>query len=364
MIRSSRHSGLVVLAWGYAGLASIMIKRAVVTKPQAHRSPWQGFLAPMLLASLGLHGLFLLMPTGGSSEAPIPPPDPEQDSIAITRVPPAGTADPAATSAPGGAAPTASVPAPLALRPQTQNLETVRRTAPAPRQAAPPSRQPVPQPSASRSPRPAPSVQLPQPAQPLATQPQPSAPAANSRAAAPQSAPAPAPSAPASQPLFNGNVGERLLAYVATLNLPQAQIDQAADFIQDRFAYNPSAVTRETFNTNQSTWVSNIRQDTGLADLSPEINRANFSTVYPQRVCLVEAPKDINIGAVVNSNGSWRGQPALLKSSGYGALDRKALQEIQTHTFPPTDGLKAYVLTIETTVDYGPRPCLDPNTKP
>ncbi|PSN06736.1 hypothetical protein C7293_30800, partial [filamentous cyanobacterium CCT1] len=50
------------------------------------KSPWQILLAPMLLASLGLHGLFLVMPTGVSSEAPIPPPDPEQDSIAITRV--------------------------------------------------------------------------------------------------------------------------------------------------------------------------------------------------------------------------------------------------------------------------------------
>ncbi|MGB3202824.1 MAG: hypothetical protein WBA99_18100 [Nodosilinea sp.] len=329
-----------------------MIKRAVVTKPQTQRSPWRGVIAPMLLASLGLHGLFLLMPTGVSSEAPIPPPDPEQDSIAITRVPPAGTADPAATSAPGAVAPTASVPAPSPIRPQ-QSPQAISRTAPAPRQAAPRSQQP--QRSAARSPR---------PTQPPNPQPQPTAPAANPRATAPQSAPSPAPSAPASQPLFNANVGERLLAYVATLDLPQTQIDQAAEFIQDRFAYDASAVTRETFNANQSAWVSKIRQDTGLADLSSEINRTDFLTVYPQRVCLVEAPKALSIGAVVNPDGSWRGQPTLLRSSGYGALDRKALQEIQAHTFPPTDGLTAYVLTVETTVDYGPRPCLDPNTEP
>ncbi|PZV08577.1 MAG: hypothetical protein DCF32_04585, partial [Leptolyngbya sp.] len=153
----------------------------------------------------------------------------------------------------------------------------------------------------------------------------------------------------------------QLLAYVAAINLPQARVDRAAESIQNRFGFNAAAVTRDTFNANQNQWVSTLRQETGLADLSPEINRAEFSTVYPQRVCLTDSPGEINVGAVVNPDGSWRGEPALLRSSGYGVLDRKALQEIQRHRFAAAEGIRAYVLTIDTSVDYGDRPCLDPN---
>jgi TonB family protein len=151
------------------------------------------------------------------------------------------------------------------------------------------------------------------------------------------------------------------LAYVAALDLPQAKVDRAAESIQNRFSFNAAAVTREAFNTNQSEWVSALRQETGLADLSPETNHSEFSTMYPQRVCLTDAPGEIAVGAVVNPDGSWRGAPTLLRSSGYGALDRKALQEIERHRFAASDGIKAYVLTLDTSVDYGGRPCLNPN---
>lgn len=151
---------------------------------------------------------------------------------------------------------------------------------------------------------------------------------------------------------------------MSALNLPQAKVDRAAESIQNRFGFNAAAVTRDTFNANQSQWVSTLQRETGLADLSPEINRSKFSTVYPQRVCLADSPGEINVGAVVNPDGSWRGEPTLLRSSGYGILDRKALQEIQRHRFAPAEGIKAYVLTIDTSVDYGDRPCLDPNSAP
>jgi hypothetical protein len=319
-----------------------MINQAIKGKPQGQRSPWQNLLAPMLLASLGLHGLFLLMPVGSSGEAPIPPPDPEQDSVAITRVPPAGTADPEATP-PG---------APAAIPPPVQSaVPQVQTTAPRTRQTALPRRS---QPS-----RPARTASRPSTDRPTSARPQPSAPAASS---APATPPAPtAPPTPPSRPLFSAELGEQLLAYIAALDLPPSQVEQAAQSIQNRFAFNADAVTREALNANQQRWEAAIRQDTGLAELSPEIDRTDFSTVYPQRVCLSDAPGPITIGALVNPDGSWRGDPTLLRSSGYGSLDRKALQEIQSHTFAPAEGATAYVLTVETSVDYGPHPCLDPN---
>ncbi|MGB7312515.1 MAG: hypothetical protein WA939_06255, partial [Nodosilinea sp.] len=65
----------------------------------------------MLLASLGLHGLVLMLPAGSGGEAVIPPPDPEQDSVAITRVPPAGEPD-AGSEVNSGATSGATIPVP------------------------------------------------------------------------------------------------------------------------------------------------------------------------------------------------------------------------------------------------------------
>lgn len=306
--------------------------------PKTDRPLWQILWAPMLLASLGLHGLLLLLPAS-SEDVVIPPPDPEQDSVAITRIPPAGSPDAAATAtAPLAAvAPRANaVPQPVAAQPNSAPGRPPSVTQPRPAAA-----------------RPAPSGSRP-------------APAANGAAAAPTppaaTPPPPPPSAPAtSRPLFDAAMGERLLAYVASLNLPQDQVDRATESIQNRFGFNAAAVTRDALSTNQRQWEAEIRQETGIADLTPELDRTSFSTVYPQRVCLTEDPGEVRIGALVNPDGTWRGEPTLLRSSGYGALDRKALQEIKTHEFAPGDGIRAQVLTVSTSVSYGTRPCLDPN---
>jgi hypothetical protein len=70
--------------------------------PQQNRPLWQYLLAPMLLLSLVLHGVVLFVPTGVSEDALVPPPDPEEDGIAISRIePPASRA--AATNPSNGA---------------------------------------------------------------------------------------------------------------------------------------------------------------------------------------------------------------------------------------------------------------------
>ncbi len=303
----------------------------------------------MLLVSLGLHGLLLLLPTGDADDALVPPPDPEQDSVAITRVPPAGKPDVAAiagtTASPSTPlrGPTAAPAAPVA-RANASAVRSGRPQAPS-RTATPPSQ---------------PRSQAASPTNAQPTQPPPAP--ANPPAAGAVTPTPPPPSAPSStQPLFDAELGPQLLAYVAALNLPQAKVDRAAESIQNRFSFNTAAVTNDTFNANQSQWVTTLRQETGLADLSPEMNGSEFATVYPQRVCLADSPGEINVGALVNPDGSWQGEPALLRSSGYSVLDRKALQEIGRHRFAPAEGIKAYVLTIDTSVDYGDRPCLDPN---
>jgi TonB family protein len=170
----------------------------------------------------------------------------------------------------------------------------------------------------------------------------------------------PPPPAPPSLP-FATNMGD-LLAYVAGLNLPQGKIDRAAEYIENRFVFDREAITRSTLNANQQRWETDIRDQTGNDDLDPELYRDRFTAVYRQRVCLSDMPGEIRIGALVNPDGTWRSEPALLRSSGYGALDRRALRDIQKHRFEPAAGVQAHILTVETSVDYGERPCLDPDT--
>ncbi len=313
---------------------------------QVQRPLWQTLLAPMLLASLGLHGLFLLLPAGSSNEAIIPPPDPEQDSVAITRVPPAETGP---AGQPAGPTPTTAVPIPaeqaqrLAAPPPSGRSAAptrpgVARTLQQGARSAPVAR-------ATPQPSPAPASSTAEPASP-----------SSSAASGPAAGTTPVAS---SQPLFDPDLRERLLAYAATLSLPQAQIDRLSTSIQNRYRYAAATTTREAYSENLSRWETTMRQETGVADLANEIDRSPFSVAYSQRVCLTHPPGEVRIGAVANPDGSRRGDPVVLRSSGYGAVDAKALGAVQTHRFPAAEGIKAYVLTVNIEVDHGRRPCLE-----
>jgi hypothetical protein len=88
--------------------------------PQQNRPLWQYLLAPMLLLSLVLHGVVLFVPTGVSEDALVPPPDPEEDGIAISRIePPRPRA--AATNPP-------TVPRPILQWSQGSHCDQPRRT--------------------------------------------------------------------------------------------------------------------------------------------------------------------------------------------------------------------------------------------
>ena len=73
--------------------------------PKLSKSVWPRLVAPMLLASLGLHGLLLFLPLGRSEEGAIASADLEEDSIAITRVAPSSPAP-----SPGAGSAAAAVP--------------------------------------------------------------------------------------------------------------------------------------------------------------------------------------------------------------------------------------------------------------
>jgi hypothetical protein len=294
------------------------------TATEKSRPLWQVLLAPMLLASLGLHGLVLMLPTGANNVV-IPPPDPEQDSVAITRVPPAGTpetqtetADPepvaagAAAIASPGALPSAGAASQVAGRP------------PAARPAATPATLTTPPDPVAAPPSPPPTAPPPAPPTP------------------PSTAPA------TSQPLFEGEIGDRLRTYVAGLNLPADRVEQLRAAILQRVTYTAEATTAAAFDQNLSQWQQAIRTETGLSDLTPTPAPEALAVTYYQRACLTVPPGPVQAGVLVSPSGSTRSQPVVLRSSGYGAVDDHALRAVASHQFPRASQARAYTITVET----------------
>lgn len=316
--------------------------------PEKSRPLWQVLLAPMLLVSLGLHGLLLLLPAG-SEDVVIPPPDPEQDSVAITRVPPAGESEAAIPNSgvvPAGAVPRIAAGAPLTVQPPAGAAPAAQRPSPAviarsnqARTTAPrsPGR---PQPPATQTP-PTPAPTTPPPA---------------------ATTPSPATNLPSSQPLFEGDLGERLQTYVASLNLSQERIDQLLTAISQRLVYSDSNTSDADYSQNLSQWQQTVRAETGLTTLTPEEAPTELSITYYQRACLSEEPGTAQVGVIVSPVGSPRREPVLLRSSGYGIVDAKALRTVADHRFPRGGEVKAYTVTLPAEVDHGPSDCLTADT--
>ncbi|MFH7244942.1 MAG: hypothetical protein ACHWZW_19070 [Spirulina sp.] len=343
------------------------------SKPQAPL--WQRLIAPMLLASLGLHGLILLVPTGASQDAAIPPPDPEQDSVAITRIPPTNPAEPdgddvAATRPPMGQTPPGQSPAaPVGGIARIQRPTTGSTAGSSARSTA------ASQPTSSRTPSRTASRQSGRSSSPSRSQANTPAPGSASGADRPASpapaSPTPQPSAPPvsatpapttnSQPLTPSDLRAQLQAYAAELNLPQGRIDRLAANLRQRFSYNAAASAEEVLPINQTQWQDQIRQATGLADLTATPLPDPLAMVYRQRVCLTPAPGPVKVGLLANPDGTQAEDPVVLQSSGYGAVDTRAIRAATDHTLPRADQPKAYILTVDPEVDPGRTPCLDPN---
>jgi hypothetical protein len=296
----------------------------------------------MLLASLGLHGLVLMLPSGSSNKALIPPPDPEQDSVAITRVPPAGTSDaltgtatPAGTPGLAPIAPLGALQAPVAASPLSAAAPAAQPEAAArPRAAAPGAPQTPATPAA------------PAPASPPPVSPEP-----------PPTTPPPPTSPASSQPLFEGDLGDRLRTYVAGLNLSPERIEQLQAAILQRVTYTPEATTAAAYEQNLSQWQQAIRNETGLSDLTPAPAPEDLSVTYYQRACLSETPGPVQAGVLVSPTGATRSQPVVLRSSGYGAVDDYALRAVVSHRFPRANEARAYTVTVDTEV-AGQTDCL------
>ena len=157
---------------------------------------------------------------------------------------------------------------------------------------------------------------------------------------------------------------EQILAYAASLDFSQERMDQLAATLWQRFGYSSLNTQRGEYTDNLTQWQEDIRQETGLADLTAQEERTDFSVEIERRACLAQPPGEVKVGYVVNPDGSFRQDPVVLRSSGYRELNQKALERIRRFQPPQDDQIKAYTVTVETRVDYGPHDCLAPPQQP
>jgi hypothetical protein len=320
------------------------------------RPLWQLLLAPMLLLSLGLHALFLFMPTASSDEAAIPPPDPETDNIAITRVPPTTDAPSTKTTAAavpanqiGGARPAGGVPqrdvassgaqAQPRRQPQSRQNPQPRRTPPSNQQAAN-SRQNNQNndESSDRSTRlnSSPAIEI-KPLTPAARQ--------------------------------------QIVAYLKESGPTAAQIQRLQQYIQEKFLYSTADTTLEEYNVNANAWIAAVQEEIGAdanfldqpyqapADVDPPL------VEHYRRLCYEPMPESAILGVLINGDGSIHDRQAndateaditLLQSTGYTVLDEKAVQQVRELEFPATGEFAAYTVEVPVKVSYGGHDCLEP----
>ena len=293
---------------------------------QVQGSPRRSRLAMLLSASLGLHALFLFIPLAGSNQEAIPPPNPAEDNIAITRVP---HSQPPDNSSEGSTAVAPSPPVqlgqPQALR---QPSSPVLASPPTPevkpatpnQQPINPSVEPVENPNRSLSNIPPPSMVI---------------------------TPLPAEEA------------RQLLASLKRSDRVTAMIDSIQTWLHNRFAYQKQGTSRSDYSQNQEAWLAVIREEIGDGNLVDERYRPDLELTYHQRVCLQPEPwKKPIIGFVLNPEGAMVSEPVLLRKTGYGFLDAAVLEAFKSQSFEASRRIQAYTIEVVVEIDYGRYDCL------
>lgn len=313
---------------------------------------------PIFLLAVGLHAGLLMIPVaGGSSEDLVPAPDPEGESITVTRIPPKRN-----KPAPGAGQ----------LPPKANRPATVGQTASV-RQTAASSNQPSSQSDQSRS----------RGGQRSSSNSASGSSSDNNSPSTPsQDTPAPPADGPGLPDLPDGNttpdsvaatVPSDALANQAaptlialregadTRSVPQ----RLKDFLA-RLQYSLQG-TRDVAAA-QAAWLAKLEEQPAIQLSSPQELEKPLEISYPVTIaeeegprqiytCLSPLPKQGLIGAVVDANGAIAGEPTLLRSSGYPFLNDVALQKIQDYeNFPAENTQKIYTVLFD--VKYDEDACL------
>lgn len=338
------------------------------------------FIYPMFLVALGMHALLLFVPIGGATPEPIEEDVPFSDltsdlpDAALAPDSPGSLPVPdlnVSTASPDGVGPAiaASQPAGLAA--------SVRPAAPAPRQ--PVARRPTTSTASSRAATRTENA----PAQPdTAIQPTPllpdlsaadpdpaeSAPDESISESNPNEAATSLAATDGSASPANGSIGGLIAS--ARGQLP-ASLRQLAAAFSKALDYNPEGTDEASAEQELIDWQASIRRQANgdgveniepiqiaeLTQISYPIESAEKDNGRPFSVCLEKAPHDAEIGVLFDSQGQIAGEPKLIRSTGYSALNEEIMATVASYEeFPADHRSKAY--TFEVGVDYDADACV------
>ncbi|EKV03678.1 hypothetical protein Lepto7375DRAFT_5988 [Leptolyngbya sp. PCC 7375] len=326
---------------------------------------------PIFLLAAGLHAGLLIIPiAGGSSDSVVPAPDPEGESITVTRIPPK-----AAQTVPGQ--PGATRPAP---RPAAGVATAIRQPA-----------------SAGQ-----PTTASQQPAQTRQTRNgqtdktgsttgrsnsdnrrRASTNNGNNRRGSTSQNPTDnrntdneiaVLSPPSNPPNSGGSDGtadntpavQEPPTLVALKNGAQAEVPNLLRDFLTRLRHSVLRTTDPETEETKQKWLVNLTEEQGLNVSEAQGLEKAVEISYPLIAdegrrflsCLTPLPEKGLVGVVVDADGAIATEPALLRSSGYGFLNEIALEKVKDYTdFPEESSQQAYTIDIE--VDYDEDACVD-----
>ena len=297
--------------------------------PTLPKSPlWRWLIAPMLLVSLGLHGLVLFIPTGPAAEELLPPPEPEEDGVAVIKIEPPTVRTTAANANDGtvktarpSAAPRAGTSAVTRAAPTPQNPPRVARR---------PGDRPSPNPNNADST--ALIGDLPNSDQTTARNPQP--PPIGGRA--------------------TSDIGRRPPDHLG--DTPASAADPFDDYIEIFKTYTGLQLAEAEAVERRELWLQSLR-DRGpeFADLAIRPLKIFEPLPYAANICLPAPPDAARILVLVDGDGTPDSYQPFVQQTQYRAFDNAAEDRVRQYTFPEVDEPRAY--RVEIAVDYDDSDC-------
>ncbi|MEM9766499.1 MAG: hypothetical protein AAF892_01280 [Cyanobacteria bacterium P01_D01_bin.71] len=274
----------------------------------------------MLLASVGLHGLVLFAPVGPSEDDILPAPNPEEDGIAVTKIP---APQPRAVAAP---------PA------NTGTVKTAPTAAPAPRtQAAASPAQTSNNSTAAGSSNPF---------------------ADNSIANTDATVAVPDLTNPAA--ITNPNTDPPQVGGPSTSgngrNPRPVGPDPFDEYIKIFGSYNGVKIAPEDAAETQTIWLESF-SDRGpdFIGLAVEPIKISEPLPYEAEICLPKSPEPAQLLVMVDGDGTVDDYQPFMQRTGYRDFDNAAAEQVKQYDFPDANGPQAY--QIEVAVDYDEDDC-------
>ena len=349
-------------------------------------------LRPLFIVALGLHALALFLPLGGASEtaevevveeeAPLeelpstsPGTLPVPDLNATTNEPAsAGSAangivksvlSPAAVSSPAPAAPSSAATRSAPAAANVPNAGASRTIPPSVPSAASPPTAPTP-PAANDPVNSSPPLALPELdaaiAEPIASN-------ASSSSASEIETPD-GENSQATESSAPTEAGDRDLIASAP-----NKVIESLKALMNRWAialnYNPKGTDDSSAQAARAKWTDKISSQasrSSVGSLEPESIEDFMRVNYPIeasardseqafRVCLEQPPGPAEVGVLFDSQGEIVGEPELIRSTGYQAVNREAIAQVESAEALPTNRRsKAFVL--EVPIDYDKQACV------